>query len=276
MTRIGEQAFAACTFGRIIIPNGVRSIGPSAFVDCGSLTNATIGSSVASIGEKAFYNCVMLASINLPTALTNIGNEALGWCGNLKAITVDLDNALYSSADGVLFDKSGSKLLMFPRGKEGHYIVPGGVTTIAEWAFEYSRLTTVTIADSVIEIEEQAFSGSGIRNVTIPDSVRNIGIGAFAASAVTNVVVGGGVTNISYFAFGSCPLTKVTVGANVRSIGNSAFAYCWYLKAVYFKGDEPMVGEVVFDNTPATVYYLEGTTGWNQTFAGRPTAVWNP
>ena len=276
VTRIGEQAFAACTFGRIIIPNGVRSIGPSAFVDCGSLTNATIGSNVASIGEKAFYNCVMLASINLPAALTNIGNEALGWCGNLRAITVDLDNALYSSADGVLFDKSGSKLLMFPRGKEGHYIVPGGVTTIAEWAFEHSRLTAVTIADSVIEIEEQAFSGSGIRNVTIPDSVRNIGIGAFAASAVTNVVVGGGVTNISYFAFGSCPLTKVTVGANVRSIGNSAFAYCWYLKAVYFKGDEPMVGEMVFDNTPATVYYLEGTTGWNQTFAGRPTAVWNP
>ena len=27
-------------------------------------------------------------------------------------------------------------------------------------------------------------------------------------------------------------------------------------------------------HTPATVYYLPGTTGWGSTFGGRPTALW--
>jgi hypothetical protein len=49
------------------------------------------------------------------------------------------------------------------------------------------------------------------------------------------------------------------------------------LTRVYFKGNAPSVGVNVFDNTEiATVYHLASATGWGTTFAGLPTALWNP
>jgi hypothetical protein len=52
------------------------------------------------------------------------------------------------------------------------------------------------------------------------------------------------------------------------------------LTSVYFQGNAPAADSTVFagsgvggyDN--ATVYYLPGTTGWSNTFAGLPTAPW--
>jgi hypothetical protein len=37
------------------------------------------------------------------------------------------------------------------------------------------------------------------------------------------------------------------------------------------------VGDYVFDgDDQAIIYYLPGTTGWEATYGGRPTALWNP
>lgn len=44
-----------------------------------------------------------------------------------------------------------------------------------------------------------------------------------------------------------------------------------------FSWDAPSAGGFPgFDGTPATIYYLAGTTGWSATFAGRPTKLWEP
>ena len=44
---------------------------------------------------------------------------------------------------------------------------------------------------------------------------------------------------------------------------------------VYFSGDEPSIGGTnVFYASSPTVYYTAGTAGWHDTFAGRPTEVW--
>ena len=42
-----------------------------------------------------------------------------------------------------------------------------------------------------------------------------------------------------------------------------------------FQGNAPNVGPDVFSGANnATIYYLSGTTGWEPTFGGRPTALW--
>ena len=48
----------------INIPEGVTSIGESAFNGCTGLTSITIPSSVTSIGDKVFYGCTGLKTIN--------------------------------------------------------------------------------------------------------------------------------------------------------------------------------------------------------------------
>jgi len=42
-------------------------------------------------------------------------------------------------------------------------------------------------------------------------------------------------------------------------------------------GNAPSVGGLnMFCNADATIYYLPESTGWEPTFAGRPTVLWNP
>ena len=50
----------------IILPNGVTSIGDSAFFLCESLTSISIPNSVTSIGDEAFSYCKSLQEIYIP------------------------------------------------------------------------------------------------------------------------------------------------------------------------------------------------------------------
>ena len=83
-------------------------------------------------------------------------------------------------------------------------------------------------------------------------------------------------------AFNGCTsLTSVTIPNSVTSIGPRAFYNCPSLLGVFFQGNAPGDGRFVFgfgfgENYQAIVYYRPGTTGWEDTFGGQPTALWLP
>ena len=70
-----------------IIPDGVTSIGASAFSDCENLTSIAIPNSVISIGECAFYGSG-LTSIIIPDGVTSIGESVFDDCESLMSITL--------------------------------------------------------------------------------------------------------------------------------------------------------------------------------------------
>ena len=190
-------------------------------------------------------------------------------------------NPLYSSLDGVLFDKNQTKLILFPRGRTGSYIVPDTVTAIDGGTFSDSgNLTSVTMGTNLASIGSGAFSGcSSLTSVTFSQSVTNIGANAFyRCICLARVDIPDGVVTIGDNAFNSCSsLTHVSLGNGVTSIGSYAFYSCANLGGVFFQGNAPSAGSFVFYYTGnATVYYLPGTTGWGSTLGGRPTALWNP
>jgi len=242
VTSIADSAFCGCSrLAGVTIPDGVTNIGPHAFAACGSLTNVTIPSSVRKIGSAPFLNC-----------------------SRLTAITVDALNPSYSSVDGVLFNKSQTKLIEYPVGKPGNvYAIPNTITSIGDQAFLNCRsLTNLSIPNSVTNIGSSAFQlCSGLTSLTIPSSVASIGNQAF---------------------FGCRRLTTVTIGKGLTSIGDEAFIHCAGLTGVYFQGNAPKVRRTAFNGaTKATLYYLPGTKGWGgrfwgTKFAGRPTALWDP
>jgi hypothetical protein len=237
--------------GAVTIPstiNGlpVTSIGDFAFDGCNSLTSVTIGNGVSSIGNAAFYLCTSLTTITIPNSVTNLGNDAFAGCTSLTGITVDASNPVYSSLDGVLFNKSQTTLIQCPGGKAGSYSIPISVTNVGDSAFDCPSLTSVTIPDGVTSIGNSAFDSCGsLTSLTIPDSVTSIGYYAFAScSSLTNITIGNGLTSIATAAFEHCTkLASVTIGDSVSSIANEAFWDCPSLTSVTFGNGLISIGD---------------------------------
>lgn len=117
---------------------------------------------VIAIGSRAFEYCDSLTSIMIPGSLINVPEYEFMYCSNLVEINVSNNNSQYTSEKGVLFNKNKTKLICYPRGKEGEYEIPKGVTTIGSGAFEYSNsLTSIMIPDSLTRIIPYRDSISG-------------------------------------------------------------------------------------------------------------------
>ena len=237
------------------IGDGVTSIGKDAFYDCSSLTSVTIGNSVTSIGEKAFDDCTGLTSVTIGNAVTSIG-YAFNGCSGLTEINVDENNTAYSSIDGVLFNKSQTELILYPRRKQGTYTIPNSVTYIGRYAFSgCSGLTSVTIPNSVTSIGSYAFSGcSGLTSVTIPNSVTYIGSEAFSGCrGLTSVTIPNSVTNIGSEAFSGCSgLTSIDIPNSVMYIGSEAFSGCNLKKVIWF----PLKPPIGYWDVSAIIHYV--------------------
>lgn len=72
----------------IVIGDNVKTIGRSAFLGCGQLTDVTIGKNVQSIDRFAFSNCTALKSIIIPEKVTYIDDVVFSGCTSLSNVTL--------------------------------------------------------------------------------------------------------------------------------------------------------------------------------------------
>ena len=221
---VGTDAFAGCTgLTEVTIHDGVTAIGGSAFSGCSGLTGVTIPSHVTDIGDSAFSDCSGLTEMVIPHSVKAIGVGVFKKCNRLTKITVDPGNAHYMSQNDILLTRDGRTLV---QGVNGAVTIPSGVTVIGESAFEdYDGLTQVTIPAGVEVIGPAAFYGcGGLTDVAIPAGVEAIGAYAFCGcSGLADVVIPASVTNIGERAFVACGRLKaisVEAGNEVYSSRN--------------------------------------------------------
>ena len=209
------------------------------------------GKKVTSIGNCVFEHCIGLESITIPENITNIENMAFDYCKNLESINVDVNNNIYSSIDGVLFNKEQDKIIFFPYNKSDSYEIPDSVTSIGDCAFYGCyNLTNIIIPDSVTSIGNWAFKNcSSLTNITIPNSVTSIGERAFSECAnFTSITIPDSVTSIGEGAFSSCRiLTSITIPDSVTSISDSTFRYCYKLTDIIIPNSVTSIGFFAFE-----------------------------
>ena len=228
---IQNDAFYNCkNLTNIEIPGSVTAIAYEAFWGCSSLKNVTIPDNVTEIKSETFGNCNSLTNIIIPNNVKSIKNDAFYNCTSLMELIVDSDNEFYSSEDGMLFDKNLENLIYCPEGKSGDIIIPDGVTTIQNHAFQYCKnLTSIAIPDSVTSINSGAFYDcSRLTHVTLSNNLTSISSNTFGnCSSLKSIIIPDGVTSIGYAAFEGCSnLTDVITSNNIMTIENSAFYDC--------------------------------------------------
>ncbi|MCL1827709.1 MAG: leucine-rich repeat protein [Candidatus Cloacimonetes bacterium] len=174
------------TGGDITIPGtiggvAVTVLGPDAFRGHTSITSVIIPEGVTTNGG-AFSNNPNLKSISIPASLTIFTSADLLGADNLENIIVDSANPNYMSENGVLYNKTQTRIYKYTGGKaDTTFSFPASVNAIHGYAFRGSKnLTSLTIPDSVTYIPQWVFTNcSGLTSINIPIGVTHIEFGAF-------------------------------------------------------------------------------------------------
>ena len=215
---------------RVVIEEGVTSIGAEAFLHCRSLTGITIPDSVTGIGALAFCECRALKSITIPDSVAVIGEAAFAKCSGLTAVNIP---AGVTRIESQTFDGCESIISVD---------IPDSVTRISNDAFHgCSILTGVAIPDSVTDAEGAFGACSNLREICVSDTHSTLAIkdgvlfskdGSVlvqfpAGSTITAYTVPEGVTRIASGAFSGCKrLTGIIIPDTVQKIDNGAFSGC--------------------------------------------------
>ena len=98
---------------KIVLSNGVTSIGKNAFACC-AVEEVEFPETLKTIGEKAFYECEKLTKVDLSkTQVTTVAQKAFAGCKELKTEEAKLPETAKSVADNA-FDKAVVKPVQAP------------------------------------------------------------------------------------------------------------------------------------------------------------------
>jgi hypothetical protein len=248
---VGKSAFSDCTgLTAVTIPNSVTHIQLSAFFKCIGLTAVTIPNSVRDIDHSAFAQCSSLTSVTIPNSVTSIGIWAFSNCTGLTSVTIP--NSVRSIREKAFSNCSSLTSINVDIGNLNYSSEDGGLFDKNKYTlmqYPAGKTGNYTIPNSVISIEDGAFDGcAGLAAVIIPNSVTSIGNGAFAhCSGLTSLTIPNSVTSIGSTAFSSCTgLTAVTIPNSITSIEASVFAHCSGLTSVTIPNSITTIKEHAF------------------------------
>ena len=210
---------------------------------------------VSRIDDFAMINGSKLAGIVLPSSYSDYQGNIFEFAYSLKSIEVDGGNALFESFDGCLYDKADT-LLAVPVNKSGGLVIMDGTVEIAVDAMDMcTKITSVTIPESLHDLESYALYGceslveirvsadnpyySSVDGVLFDKNIEKLIM--YPEGRDGSYTVPDGVKIIADASFASCKIESVYIPASVASIEDSAFSGCFSLGYIYIGGN-PTLG----------------------------------
>lgn len=248
----------------VVIPEGVKSIGPSAFANR-SYSSVYISSSVENIDVNAFFFGTVKSvevSPDNPHGFYIQNDVTLSNFGSLMnsdgsvVVPVEMDTA--TDASGVVYSEDYSILYSAPDDVSGSYEVAEGCVTILDEAFaNCTALTGIAIPESVQAIGKGAFSGcTSLASANIPSSLTAVPDDLFnGCSSLASITIPSGITAIGQRAFQGCSsLTEVSIPDSVTTIGYNAFENCTSLEALRLSASLTSLQNYAFQNCTSLKY----------------------
>ncbi len=129
-------------------------------------------------------------------------------------------------------------------------------------------IESVILPDQMTSLSDRAFSGcASLVSVQFPAGMEEIGEYAFYnCSVLTDIILPAALETVESNAFDSCEaLERLVFPSGISNIEAGAFQNCSNLQAAYFTGNAPECSEnaFLFGSIGFTVYYLDGTEGWD-------------
>lgn len=233
--------------GNYEVPNGVETIGDSAFKNC-KLKGITIPNTVKNIDKQAFFGCENLSKVQLGNGLSYIGVEAFKLCKSLREIT--LPTGLLH-VDSFAFMYSGLNICSFPNS----------IKLLGESIFQGClSLSYVKLPSSIYEVPKYMFANCNrLFKVDIPDNYTIIDKYAFyGCNKLRMIKFPSQLTEIRENAFYNSGLTEIDLSSKVDVLQNSAFAYS-PIQTVKMYPITTRCDGTVFDGTKLKTIIFNGT-----------------
>ena len=253
---------------KVIIEDGVTSIGDRAFYSCYMMTSVTIPESVTKIGFAAFDLCTGLQEVTIPDSVSSIGNSAFFGCDDLTDITIlNPDCVIYDDSEAisdntVIHGYAGSTAQAYAEKYSRTFEVIGDAPEAAAsgtcgenltWTLDNAGTLTISgtgnmtdyANDSPAPWKEQK---EKIKAAVIEQGVTGIGHSAFdGCKNLASVTIPEGVTSIADSAFYGCSgLTSVTIPDSVTAIERLAFQGCSGLTEIRLPDGVTSIGNYAF------------------------------
>ena len=220
----------------------VKQIDTGALSDNGIITSVTIPNGVTTIGFSAFNGCIKLEKIKFSSNLDTVCENAFN---NTKWFNNQSNGLVYVGK--VAYKYKGD----MPRNTK--ITVKSDTVSISESAFkDCANLTAILIPSSVKHIDKYAFYNcQGLTKLNFNDGIERIENDAFGScEKLTSVNFSETLKSIGAFAFVECKkLSEITIPQSVTSVGEYAFSGCENLASVTVSDDLPYVGGRAFEKT---------------------------
>lgn len=160
---IGNYAFKGLNLENITFNNNLKSIGIGSFMD-NKLKYVSVPDSVFEIKALAFNNNE-IRSLYIGNNVSEIGIKAF----NNNDLKIKYAFIYKRTNNGI--DKTN---IIGYGGRDKNIKIPDGVTTISSYAFNDSKIESITFNKELKRIEEYALSGNNISELTILSNINYI------------------------------------------------------------------------------------------------------